>query len=550
MAEPGATTVAHVLQLVSGLRVVAGKQGLTRAVCSVNVMEVPDVAPWVRPGDFLMTVLYSLRHDAAAQEALVPLLHERGAAALAVKPGRYVEAIAPGMVEAADRLGLPLLEMAPHLSYSDLALPIAAAIVNRQAALVSWQQRAHRELIQAMLEGRGVEWLVGTVAALVENPVALVDERGHVLATAGAAGEAASLQAVATARPPVLAFAALNRGEAARWRETLEVEGRRVARVVCLVTAGDAVFGYLCLWERARPAREWELTVLDVAGVVAAVELRFRRSLWQVEWRYRGEFLRDLLVAPVASESQLVERAQQFGCDLGRPHAVVVLVAGAEARPGSPVASGELQPLVPGGLVGVLGGEVVALVPEGATRDGVRAVARQLRTRAGEGRQPVAAGVGSRACGVSELRRSYQEARRAAQLGWRVWQQPDVYVYEDLGVYQLLAWVDPAAPPPRLVEKARLLAEYDRAHRTDLLATLETYFACMGSVKRVSEKMHTHYNTVLYRLHRIGQITGCDLDDPAQWLELRMALLTYRYFQPATAGPAPAASGEAGWVCT
>jgi len=47
-------------------RVVAGEGGLDNVIRSVNVMEVPDIADWVHPGEFLVSPLYPLRDDKAA----------------------------------------------------------------------------------------------------------------------------------------------------------------------------------------------------------------------------------------------------------------------------------------------------------------------------------------------------------------------------------------------------------------------------------------------------------------------------------------------------
>src|SRR3954452_16200453 len=89
-------------------RVVAGAAGLDRLVAQVNVMEVPDILPWVKPQQLLLTTTYPLRDESAALEDLVPGLAERGLAGLAIKPARYIDAIPPVMIEAADRLGFPL----------------------------------------------------------------------------------------------------------------------------------------------------------------------------------------------------------------------------------------------------------------------------------------------------------------------------------------------------------------------------------------------------------------------------------------------------------
>ena len=47
-------------------RVVAGAAGLDRLVNQVNIMEVPDILPWVKPRQLLLTTAYPLRDERAA----------------------------------------------------------------------------------------------------------------------------------------------------------------------------------------------------------------------------------------------------------------------------------------------------------------------------------------------------------------------------------------------------------------------------------------------------------------------------------------------------
>src|SRR5579871_6596137 len=87
---------------------VAGSGGLDRRVEWVRVIETPDTARRGRPGDLLLTTAYPIRDDPAAQLELVATIAEAGGAGLVVKLGMYVEHLAEGMAEEADRLSLPL----------------------------------------------------------------------------------------------------------------------------------------------------------------------------------------------------------------------------------------------------------------------------------------------------------------------------------------------------------------------------------------------------------------------------------------------------------
>ena len=54
------------------------------------------------------------------------------------------------------------------------------------------------------------------------------------------------------------------------------------------------------------------------------------------------------------------------------------------------------------------------------------------------------------------------------------------------------------------------LLDYDARRGTELLATLEQYFAHGGSLARTREVLHVHVNTVAQRLERIGRLLGED----------------------------------------
>jgi DNA-binding PucR family transcriptional regulator len=56
------------------------------------------------------------------------------------------------------------------------------------------------------------------------------------------------------------------------------------------------------------------------------------------------------------------------------------------------------------------------------------------------------------------------------------------------------------------------------------VSTLDAFFAANGSPKEAAERLGVHRNTVLYRLDRIRDITGYDLDDASVRMRLQLAL--------------------------
>ena len=67
------------------------------------------------------------------------------------------------------------------------------------------------------------------------------------------------------------------------------------------------------------------------------------------------------------------------------------------------------------------------------------------------------------------------------------------------------------------------LFEYDCQHETELCLTLYTYLCCHHSLQSTCEKLFTHKNTVLYRLRKIREEMGIDIDEPEEMLSLMLS---------------------------
>lgn len=559
MQNLGAITVREAVSLVQGARVVAGAEGLERVVRSVGVIEAPDAHRFAKVGDLLVTALYAIRDDPEAQIRLVPEVNRRGAAALAVKRS-YVGSLPGEMLARADEVALPLVELPPEIAFSDVLQPIFAKIVSRQATVLARQQEVHRALMKAVLEGRGLESLALTLAGLLRSPVAIRDTGRQVLAWVplDLPPEEEALLAELNGKDAQQTEYLLSAGESLHRHEVLRARGRRLSRIVTPVVVGSQTHGELLVWETGPAIGELELIALGSAATVIALEFANRRAVQEVERRYRSEFLVALFAGGGHQEAALAQRARLLGLDLAAPHYVLALKADSvgatsaqdagNVRAALDQAFDAVNRMVGGrGLAGEVDLHVVALVRapegEGARREVSGQVGRlwsQLEPLSRLLRMTL--GVGSIQAGVEGVRRSFREARRAAAIAERVWGPGRVAHVEDLGVYHILDMVGPSEEMERFLEGIRRLAEYDRLHHTDLVRTLEVFFARKGNVRKVSESLYTHYNTVLYRLQRIEQITGMSLEDPDHRLYLQLGLQAARLagiVPPAPVGAAP-----------
>jgi DNA-binding PucR family transcriptional regulator len=70
------------------------------------------------------------------------------------------------------------------------------------------------------------------------------------------------------------------------------------------------------------------------------------------------------------------------------------------------------------------------------------------------------------------------------------------------------------------------LVAYDRERGSDLIRTLRVYLARGANASEAADRLFLHRNSLLYRLARIGELTGLDLKDPRARLALQLGLLS------------------------
>ena len=115
-------TVEELLRLpsFSCSRVCGGHAGLDRLVRGVNLTDTPDYSRWLSAGELLITTGFSIAGDQQAVDALLPTAERCGLSGVCIKAGRYLPDVMPaGLVEAADRLSLPLIALPAQARFSD-----------------------------------------------------------------------------------------------------------------------------------------------------------------------------------------------------------------------------------------------------------------------------------------------------------------------------------------------------------------------------------------------------------------------------------------------
>ena len=478
--------------------------------------------------------------EAESATTLVAPLHQAGAAALVASgldPAAY-----RSLADAAERAGLPLIEVPPgHVA--TFTTEVLSAILDHQTAMLRRLEDADRALVQIVLGGGSLDALCEQVVGFLDGAAMVTTSDGRVIARAGSSQELAHAEALdcfdrtgrlLTESEP-MAHARDERSGASR------ASGRAAVRIV----AGHLDHGVLIAFCSHRELTADDVRLLERAATVAALAITKDEAVAAVESKYRAEFLRDALAGRAGSAADAVAHAASLGWQIDRPMVVVVAETDEDddrtSRDPDEVrflqqrfarawthAMGVRDPAAP--VVG-FSREVVALVGVPADADAeriMRSVAdlvRVVRGDGGGGRRSFSAGVSRPITSVGDLPRAYDEALSAVTVGRQMHGDGAMTHVDGLGIYRLLALIPESADLRRFVREALgELATDDSPEYAGLRETLGILLETNLNVAETARRLFFHYNTLRYRIGKLEKMLGPFSTDPDLRLTLALAL--------------------------
>lgn len=275
-----------------------------------------------------------------------------------------------------------------------------------------------------------------------------------------------------------------------------------------------------------------QVRTVERAAMVTALVLLFTQRADETDRSVRADALAELLAATGPPRPSTLGRLAALGISARRPHVLLVCrCAPARAR----AVAREAATL--GGrsaLVGERDGAVVVLLPG---EDPAEAGARLARPAGGPPAADTAVTVG--AAGpfrpADGADRALAEARRSVEALLALDRAGEAAAAADLGFAGLLLGERPDVAG-YVTGILGPVAEHDARRGSDLLRTLEAYYAAGASPTRAAARLHVHVNTVAQRLERVGTLLGPSWQTPDRSLEIQLALRLHRLGAPRTGG--------------
>ncbi|MEV7553783.1 PucR family transcriptional regulator [Amycolatopsis sp. NPDC089917] len=481
------TLAALVAERPLGLRARAAEAALDRPIGWVHPTELTDPQAFLEGGELLLTTGLAL--DETTSPGYIRRLVDAGVAGLGFGVGLSHESIPRSLVDTAEEVGLPVLEVPRKTPFIAITRAVSRAVAADEYASLVRTGKGQQELTRTAVGKGGPGGVVRKLAKLVDGWVLLLDSSGAVT-------EAAPT----SARP----FADEVREDLARLRAGILVTAIGEDEVI-LQTLDTRARGVLVV---GTPES------LDAAGqhivntAVSLLSLALEQNREHVvALRRLRSGLCDLLAA---GQAELATRTMKslWGGVPEAPWPVLAVTGPATARRSL---ADTLDAEVAGEKVffGESGAFVVAF-------GDVDAVARQASRIGG-----LHAGLSDPVSTV-DFPAGLRQAKQAAEAA-KAERAPLVRFAEHAG-RGFLELVDSQAAQAFSDSLLAPLRQHDETGRGELVASMTCWLEHHGHWDLASARLGVHRHTLRNRMRKVAELTGRDLDSPGVRAEFWLAL--------------------------
>lgn len=510
----------------------------------INIMADPEILDWIDGDEMLAMTAYSLPEMTLKERlGFFRTAYEKGVAVIAIKLKPYLDVLDPEILDYLNEIQFPVIEVPSEIPLSQIISEVTDSLFKKQSKIIERLENIHQGFMDIILSGGGPTEIVTILADYINNPVMFEISYSRDVITDWRSLKPEDQDII---RKDYERFQKDRRSRGERRITDGEFirEGRRVRRKSIPIVLRDDIYGFLTSWSYQSELNTYDLSIMEVATTVLSLLIMQFLSVREVEIKYASEFFEDLISEDLAKRERAIENYSYFNVKAKSYYAVLK----AEIRAIQPHRDDNIN-LAVRRLIHFLTPELENLKYT-YELDGIlstranglqvllsfnspehyRTVMSKLASEISRIAQihfpgfRVEQGAGRIKGSYQGIRESHLEAKHSLAINSRS-REKNMLFYEDLGIYTLLFHEGMEGEMEDFSASALgALEAYDERMKGQLFETLEAYFKTGGNLKEMSRDLFLHYNSVLYRLGRIKEILGVDLDDEDQKLNLAIAL--------------------------
>ncbi|ARK26402.1 hypothetical protein SporoP37_16650 (plasmid) [Sporosarcina sp. P37] len=418
---------------------------------------------------------------------------------------------------------LPLLQMLKYFCHQT-ALSISNAKLYSNEVRVS---KLHDELFEEALNKGGNKGILQKVSNFIEEPILLLDEFGNCIYEA-------------TPRNATSNIDQFNHAELYKYvlqsednpQTSFEVTHKRQIFSVFTITLHNQTVAYVIVPKRLKAFDRLSVVAIEQAKNVLALQINQEKTSIEVENRLRQDYLHDL-ISGLETEENLIRRARYLNISFEKTYAIIVM-SPIESKEDHTISLNRViekfgylidEELLP--LSMIQGQKIILVTPEQHIRTVANFALNYVEDKHPELQFHI--GISNAIVRVKDYLKGFNEAKKATEFAHSFQFKTPIVHFNELGIIGLLFNTENTEHMKEFMNRyLEKIIQYDAQNKSELLKTLEVFLDNESAIQVSAEKLHIHYNTLRYRLNRIGEILEIDLAHTKNRLNLQIAIIIHR----------------------
>jgi purine catabolism regulator len=541
-------TIKDALNMLTtvNIHVIAGETHLDRNISSVNIIEVPTVSDWMKGGELVFTSGYAFQGNMNSACEIISDLYDSNVAALVIKPSKYLPEIPRQIIDCAETLGFPLLQIPEDMPYSIIMQPISEKIINTQLDSLRNIESAHSRLMMALLEGKSIASICEILSDLISQDVYLYDKQFQIISSSQNNRENSEEITNMISKSLLNNEEAMFECNAHHWASFFsELINEEIIYIPLDINRVRTAF--LIVRINNKPLLDYDYIAMENAGTVITHVIQQQQALLEKEWQLRGECLDDLIWRNYSDINTALGRAQFFGVDLTKDFCIFVIDRSKSELMQSQSSVNDIAqdfdeierlrdsirrsmsyanyPILIQNKVNTI--VILVELPNNLEYRITKTKICSLLTETVKRyvNENFIIGVSKVHNSISEVKTAYKESITAIKCGYAIKNKTNHVFFDDMGVFSFLYELqDSESAQTFFDQKFGALMKYDNEKDGDLLNTLKTYFNSNCNIQKTAEALFLHKNSVIYRLHKIEQLTHSFLNDRESTFQLQLCI--------------------------
>lgn len=525
-------------------RLVAGNKGVDREILYIDAMEVPDIIPWIKKNELMITTGYAMNRDEGVLLDIIKAMAKAGSSGIALKTKFFGE-ITQKIKDLANELQVPVIEVPRDMAFINLANPLMKKVVNAQNQKLEFNKAMNEKFLEIQIEGGGFQEICAVLGEVLGCLILVADHR-QMLLGCYPEGEGAER------------WLAKNAYEDTTIQKQLKEYVEKSKDEIVAASAGEweiramGIYvknkcnGFLYAVGLKGKFDEMSEIALRQAGVYLALEFSKKGLVEQTEYYQDNNFFFDLISGNIQTEEDAVKRAR----GLKWPSFSYILVVGdidefekvirnkTEAEVN--IFKDEIMQIHKDVLrrhrqcffVGNKSDSFHCLFTKDIEKSEIlkcmKEIQRQIYKNYGAW---ITIGVSTEIFSYHDFIMAYKKARTAITIGKKRGKREICFI-EDLRLEEAFFEMAKMDIFREFVDETLLeLKMHDEKYGTPFLETLKTLAEHHGARKETAETLFLHRNTLAYRIRRIEQLTGADLNDPDVLFQVNLVMKILAYME-------------------